>query len=68
MNAMDDRKIHFTEIHIDVTKIPVLIRVNNFLKKFIVINSVNCRMTINIGWTEIVEMIFGLVDWNVCVD
>lgn len=35
MNAMDDRKIHFTEIHIDVTKIPVLIRVlirvNNFL-------------------------------------
>lgn len=51
MNAMDDRKIHFTEIHIDVTKIPVLIRVpvNNFLKKFIVINSVNCRMTINIG-------------------
>lgn len=49
MNAMDDTKIHFTEIHIDVTKIPVLIRVNNFLKKFIVINSVNCRMTINIG-------------------
>lgn len=68
MNAMDDRKIHFTEIHIDVTKIPVLIRVNNFLKNFIVINSVNCRMTINIGLTEIVEMIFGLVDWNVCVD
>lgn len=33
MNAMDDRKIHFTEIHIDVTKIPVLIQVNNFLKK-----------------------------------
>lgn len=54
MNAMDDRKIHFTEIHIDVTKITmyyycVLIRVNNFLKFFIVINSVNCRMTINIG-------------------
>lgn len=49
MNAMDDRKIHFTDIHLGVTKIPVLIRVNNFLKKFIVINSVNYRMTINIG-------------------
>lgn len=49
MNAIDDRKIHFTDIHLGVTKIPVLIRVNNFLKKFIVINSVNYRMTINIG-------------------
>lgn len=49
MNAMDDRKIHFTEIHIDVTKIPVLIRVNNFLNFFTVINSVKCRMTINVG-------------------
>lgn len=45
MNAMDDRKIHFTEIHIDVTKIPVC----NFLIFFTVINSVNCRMTINVG-------------------
>lgn len=49
MNAMHDRKINFTEIHLGVTKIPVLIRVNNFLKKIFVINSVNCRMTINIG-------------------
>lgn len=68
MNVMDDRKIYFIEIYIDVIKIFVLIRVNNFLKIFIVINLVNCRMIINIGWIEIVEMIFGLVDWNVCVD
>lgn len=68
MNVMDDRKIYFIEIYIDVIKIFVLIWVNNFLKKFIVINLVNCRMIINIGWIEIVEMIFGLVDWNVCVD
>lgn len=68
MNVMDDRKIYFIEIYIDVIKIFVLIRVNNFLKNFIVINLVNCRMIINIGWIEIVEMIFGLVDWNVCVD
>lgn len=44
MNVMDDRKIYFIEIYIDVIKIFVLIRVNNFLKKFIV-----CRMIINIG-------------------
>lgn len=68
MNVMDDRKIYFIEIYIDVIKIFVLIWVNNFLKKIIVINLVNCRMIINIGWIEIVEMIFGLVDWNVCVD
>lgn len=50
MNVMDDRKIYFIEIYIDVIKIFVLIRVNNFLKKnFIVINLVNCRMIINIG-------------------
>lgn len=49
MNVMDDRKIYFIEIYIDVIKIFVLIRVNNFLKFFIVINLVNCRMIINIG-------------------
>lgn len=49
MNVMDDRKIYFIEIYIDVIKIFVLIRVNNFLKKIIVINLVNCRMIINIG-------------------
>lgn len=68
MNVMDDRKIYFIEIYIDVIKIFVLIRVNNFLNFFIVINLVNCRMIINVGWIEFVEMIFGLVDWNVCVD
>lgn len=49
MNVMDDRKIYFIEIYIDVIKIFVLIRVNNFLNFFIVINLVNCRMIINVG-------------------